>query len=161
VKIMNLFEDGLIEEYTEWKNANPENFSWWNLVNMKADLDTALAVAKLYCPDILIIEGCFILKDKYSKDSYNNWKMDCRNIKIDIEKMMNIYAVRDFLHINYKESKNEEDKIVALGNVLKYFWNMSFKERFPDKIIIVDVFEEDDGELFITVYEDEHNCNLK
>lgn len=154
---MKLFEDRLIEEYSEWKNANLDSFSWWSFVNMKADLDTALAFAKFFCPDILIIEGCFLLKDKYSEELYNSWKIECKNIKIDIEKMVNIYPVRDFFHINHKESENEEDKIVALGNVLKYFWDMSFRQRFPDRKIIVDVFEEDDGELFITVYEAESN----
>lgn len=154
---MNLFEDGLIKEFTEWKNANPEKFSWWSFVNMKADLDTALAFAKFFCPDVLIIEGCFILKDKYSENLYKAWKVDCKNIKMDIEKMMNIYSIRDFFHINHKDSENEEDKIVALGNVLKYFWSMSFRQQFPDKLIIVDIFEEDDGELFITVYEAKGN----
>lgn len=151
----NLFDDALIEEYVKWKDANPDNFSWWNFVNMKADLDTALAFAKFYCPEIIIVDGHFILKDKYSVDLYNAWKIDANNSKINIEKMMNIYAIRDFFHIHYKQSDNDEDKIVALGHVLKFFWDMSFKQRYPDKSINVVVFEEDDGEYFITVYEGE------
>lgn len=151
--MINLFEDALITEYVKWKDANPDNFSWWNFVNMKVDLDTALAFAKFYCPDIIMIDGCFILKDKFSKILYDAWKADCKGDKMNIEKMMNIYAIRDFFHINFTESDNDDDKIVALGHVLKFFWDMSFKQRFPDKLINVDVFEDDDEEMFITVYE--------
>ena len=46
-----------------------------------------------------------------------------------------------------------EEQIKVLGNVLKVFWTLSLKDRFPERNIVVEVFEEDDRELFITVYE--------
>jgi len=150
---MVLFDDGLIKEYVEWKNANPDDFSWWNYVNMKADLDMALAFAKFYSPEVIIIEDYFFLKDKFSKRLFELWKKECNNSKIDVEKMMNIYQLRDFFHINDQDTNNIDEKLKALGNVLKFFWEMSFSRRYPDKQVKVEVFEEDDEELFITVYE--------
>ena len=150
---MVLFDDGLIKEYVEWKNANPDNFSWWNYVNMKADLDMALAFAKFYSPEVIIIEDYFFLKDKFSKRLFELWKKECNNSKIDVEKMMNIYQLRDFFHINDQDTDNIDEKLKALGNVLKFFWEMSFSRRYQDKQVKVEVFKEDDEELFITVYE--------
>jgi len=150
---MVLFDDGLIKEYVEWKNANPDNFSWWNFVNMKADLDVALAFAKFYSPEVINIEGYFLLKDKFSKKLFEFWKKECNNSKIDVEKMMNIYQLKDFFHINAQDIENIDEKLKALGNVLKFFWEMSFSRRYPNKQVKVEVFEENDGELFITVYE--------
>ena len=148
-----LFDDSIVGEYLEWKNANPENFTWWNFINLKSDLQTALGFAKFFYPDIIEVDGCFLLKDKYSSKIFKGWKKDCNNNKTDIEKMMNLYEVGDFFHINRNEYKNEDIQIIALGNVLKHLWLLSFKDRFPDRKINVDVFEESDGALFITVYE--------
>lgn len=149
----NLFEENIISEYNEWKNANPNNFNWWKYVNVKADLQTALGFAKFFYPDIIEVEGCFLLKDKYNTEIFNGWKKCCNNAKTEIEKMMNLYEVADFFHINRTEGEDEEIQIIALGNVLKYLWTLGFKDRFPNKKINVDVFQENDGALFITVYE--------
>lgn len=150
---MELFDDKLVEEYTEWKNVNPDNFSWWNFVNMKANLDTALAFAKFFSPEIVSVEGYFLLKDKFSKELFESWKKECNCNKTSVEKMMNLYQLRDFFHINNEYTENEDEKIKTLGEVLQFFWEMSFKNRYPSKQIKVEILEEDDGELFITVYE--------
>ena len=94
----SLFEDDLVEEYIQWKKTNT-NFSWWNYVNLRSDVDVALAFSKFYCPDIIIIDNCFLLKDKYNKSIYDSWRIKCSN-KTDIEKMMNLYELEDFFHIN-------------------------------------------------------------
>lgn len=150
---MRLFNDDLIEEYSEWKAANPDNFSWWSFVNMKANLDTALAFAKFFSPEIIDIEGYFLLKDKFSKELFESWKAECNWDKTNVEKMMNLYQLRDFFHINISDEQNEDEKLKALGKVLKFFWETSFKNAYPNRQIEVRVFEEDDGELFVTVFE--------
>ncbi|MFW5437483.1 hypothetical protein [Paenibacillus apiarius] len=149
---MELFPDELISEFNEFKNANSNNFSWWNYVNMKSDLQTALAFAKFYYPDIVEVQGYFLLKDRYQEDLLQKWIADCDSEKIAVEKMMNLYELKDFFHINVNEDENEPEQVVILGNILKLFWTMSFKQRFPDKNIAVEIYEEWDS-LFITVYQ--------
>ncbi|MFS0574797.1 hypothetical protein AB1K83_04135 [Sporosarcina sp. 179-K 3D1 HS] len=147
-----LFKDEINEEFMGFKEVNEGDFTWWNYVNMKSDIHTALGFAKFFYPDIVRVEGCFLLKDKFSQKNFRRWKEDSQNNKVTIEKMMNLYQVKDFFHINVNEEVTG-DQIQALGEVLKQFWSLSFKDRFPNRNIIVSVFEEVDGELFITVYE--------
>lgn len=147
---MNLFNDNIIEEYNEWKSANPNNFTWWNYVNMKANLDIALAFAKFYCPEIIEIDGCYLLKDKFNQEIFDSWKTECKGNKICIEKMMNIYQIRDYFHVNQHD--DESEKIIALGKVLYFFWTTTLEKRYPNKTFKVEVYEEVDKELFITVY---------
>lgn len=45
---MLTFKDDLVKEYSDFKNVNPGNFSWWSYVNMKSDLQTALVFAKFF-----------------------------------------------------------------------------------------------------------------
>lgn len=147
----SLFEDDLVEEYIQWKKTNT-NFSWWNYVNLRSDVDVALAFSKFYCPDIIIIDNCFLLKDKYNKSIYDSWRIKCSN-KTDIEKMMNLYELEDFFHINQPlYNSNYSLKIRKLGEIIQYFWSLSFRERFKDREIIVDVFDQY-GDNYVTVYE--------
>ena len=69
-----MFKDNLISEFIKWRNANPKNFSWWNYVNLKSDLQTALGFAKLYYPEIVEVDGCILLKDKFSEELYELYK---------------------------------------------------------------------------------------
>ncbi|WP_346354352.1 hypothetical protein [Azotosporobacter soli] len=141
-------------EFMKWKEANRDSFNWWSYVNLKADLQTALGFAKFYWPEIVEVDGCIILKDKFSKEMYDSWKEDCKGEKTCIEKTMNLYQLRDFFHINTQDDGNLEEQIETLGNILLMFWNMSFKARFPERSIEAKVVRETDGELFITVFED-------
>ncbi|MBB4823293.1 hypothetical protein HNO89_000513 [Sporosarcina luteola] len=149
-----MFENEIHQEFMEFKEANDGDVSWWSYVNMKADLNTALGFAKFFYPDIVEVEGYFLLKDKFSARNLSLWKTDCQHQKAEVEKMMNLYQVRDFFHLN-AEDENVEDQIAALGKVLQTFWTLSFASRFPDRAISVPLWEESDGELFITVLEQE------
>ena len=64
-------------------------------------------ICKVFYPDIIEVDGCFLLKDKYSSKIFKGWKKDCNNNKTDIEKMMNLYEVGDFFHINRNEDENK------------------------------------------------------
>lgn len=146
----NLFDDSLIEEFTEFQNCN-DFFTWHSFVNMKADIDTALGFAKFFCPEIIIVDGCFLLKDRYDPEIFSLWKKECKT-KTDIEKMMNLCELEDFFCTNSEIDEHYTEKSLKLGEILKLFWSVSFRERFKDKEIVVELISEYD-EHFITVFE--------
>lgn len=149
---MKVFSDDLIEEYVDWEKANPNNFTWWSYVNMKADITTALAFSKFFYAELMEIDGYILLKDNFNLDRYLGWKKFCKNDKNPIERAMNTYEVRDFFHINTNyDDDNIEEQIEALGEMLKFFWSLSFKQQFPDRNIVVELYEEE--VLCITVFE--------
>lgn len=144
------FPDELISEYVSHKNLNGENFNWWSFVNMKSDIQTALGFVKLFYPDVLDVEGCFILKNRFFESIFKQWR-EKETEKSIVEKMVNLYEIKDFFHINVDDNDNQEKLQRAFGEALKQFWTMSFNERYPEKNVKVILFEEYD-ELFITVY---------
>ena len=50
---------------------------------------------------------------------------------------------------------NEKEKIEVLGNILRFFWTTSLEKMYPDKKLKVEIYEEPDEELFITVYSEQ------
>lgn len=151
---MKLFEDKIIEEYDMWKKANPNNFTWWNYINMKADIKMALAFSRFFYAELIEVEGCIFLKDYFSSERYSQWKSVCKNDKVSIEKAMNTYAIEDFFHINTDyDDKNITEQINELAKILKFFWELSIKQQLPDRRIITKVYNEEEI-LYITVFED-------
>ncbi|TCS96768.1 hypothetical protein EDD58_101409 [Hazenella coriacea] len=149
-----MFDDQLIKEFTEWSRVNEEHFSWWSYVNMKADIQTALGFAKFFSPAIVELEGCLFLKDQFSQRRFEGWKRSCNGDSTCMEKMMNLYQLRDFFHLNVQNEDDQQDELlITLGRVLEHFWSLKFKHQYPDREVIVEVFEEDDGELLITVFQ--------
>lgn len=147
---MKQFNDDLIPEYAEYKAMNGSKFTWWSYVNMKSDLQAALGFVKLFYPEIVNVDGYFILKDKFNEKILNQWKAEKMSVS-EVEKMTNLYEVADFFHMNKSSSENTDKMVHTFGESIRYFWNQSFAERFPDRKIKVDLFEEY-GTLFITVY---------
>ncbi|MFJ7914727.1 MULTISPECIES: hypothetical protein [unclassified Lysinibacillus] len=119
-----MFNDEINSEFMEFKDVNQGKFTWWSYVNMKSDIKTALGFAKFFYPDVIEVEGCFLLKDKFSEKYFEMWKKECQKNKVNIEKMMNLYQIRDFFHINVDEDENLEEQIQTLGEVLKIFWSL-------------------------------------
>lgn len=148
---MSLFRDDLISEYDQWKKHNGSDFTWWDYLNIKFDLQTALSFSKFFYPEIIEMDGCFFLKDKFDAEQLESWKSSCDEDKTCVERMMNFYQIKDFFDQNQNEEENEEEQVVVLGSVLKLFWNMSIQHQLSDPTIVAELFE-DRGDLFITVY---------
>ena len=64
---MELFNSDIISEYSEWKSANKDSFTWWNYVNLKADINAALGLAKFFYPEIIEKDGGIFLKDSFNR----------------------------------------------------------------------------------------------
>jgi len=136
-----------------YKKANHKSFSWWNYVNMKSDIQIELGFAKFFYPEIIEIDNCIFIKDNFSSERYEQWKVVC-NDKKTLEKAINSYEIKEFFHMNTDfEDKNINEQIQALGNILKKIWTLGFNERFPDMNIVVDIIEDDES-LYITVFQD-------
>ena len=150
---VNLFHADIVEEFVLFQDANRDNYDWWSFINQESDLDCALGFAKFYCPDIVLVDDCFFLKDRFFADIYEDWKKDLGNDVTAIEKMVNLYSLEDIFHINTEITPHYAEKFEALGRCLKFFWETSFRARFPERNVAVDVFREYEDETCITVYQ--------
>lgn len=151
---MEMIDPSIISEFTSWKKVNEDSFTWWSYVNMKSDIQLALGFANFFCPDLLLKEDCVLLKDHFDEEVYFDWKKELNGNKTEIEKIMNFYEVRDFFHIHSDENDPfYEEQVKSLAKAIQFFWSLSFNYYFPDKKIVVTVFEEYNTTC-ITVYEE-------
>lgn len=148
---MNLnFDYSLLKDYKLFEQANVGNWNILSHLNFNYDIDAALSFSKFFIPEFINHKGCLILSFLFKEEIFDAWYKDSIGNKIIIEKMCNLYEVKDFFHINSDITHpNFESKIFYLSNILKHSWQLVLNDLYPDKYIVDTFF---DDTYFITVY---------
>jgi len=144
----------ILFEYDIWQNANPNNWNITSYLNKFYDINAALALCKLYFPDFVEIKNCIIIGFRFDEKIFEQWYEEFNGDVSSVEKYCNLYDVADYFQINTIEYESEDlykKSIDELSNILKSAWEINLKLLYPDKKIVVEVFEEYDVKR-ITMY---------
>ncbi len=144
ISLLNI-ETSVLKEYKALEALNPARWNIGEYLNLKFDLNAAIAFSKLYFPDFIIHDGCTLLGFTYNETTFRQW-YDYYNGDIPaIESKCNKYELADYFQLNRPldeplESYNRA--IDEFGKLLKISWEINCKILFPDKNIVVEVFDE-------------------
>ncbi len=142
--LLNISEN-LLPEFDEIKNLNPENWDIGEYLNLKYDINAAIAFSKLFYPNFIVKDGCIIIGFRYNEESFKKWYKHYNGNIREIERMCNKYELMDYFSINRKTDEALDSynmKIDELGKVLKKSWEINCLLLFPEKKINVEVFDE-------------------
>jgi hypothetical protein len=135
----------VLKEYNALEELNPGRWNIGEYLNLKFDLNTAIAFSKLYFPDFIEREGCILLGFTYKEETFNQWYDIFKGDIPAIESKCNLYEIADYFHLNrsLNESLDSYNKAIdEFGKVLKTSWEINCKILFPDKNFVVEVFDE-------------------
>lgn len=142
-------DTNLLLDYTFFAEVNED----WNIekyLNFNYDISAAIAFSKLYFPTFIEYKGCIILESRFNLSIFNDWFEDLKGNISEVEKMCNLYEIKDLFHIN---SEGTIDEINQLGNLLKKSWELNLTQLYPNRNMEVIIFE-DDGNIYITLNSD-------
>lgn len=138
----------LLREYSDFEKVN-NNWNILSYLNYNYDINAALSFSKLFFPDFIESKGCVVLSFLYNVENFNEWFEEFNGNVSEVEKMCNLYELKDFFHIN---SENNEDALQEFGKVIQKVWEINLSILFPQKKFCINVFEEYSS-LFITLYQ--------
>lgn len=144
----------ILPEYRNIANLNPNGWDIGEYLNLKYDINAAIAFSKLYFPDFIEKEGCVILGFRYDEVSFKKWFEHFEGNVPEIERRCNSYEIMDYFGLNRNLEESLDlfnDKINEFANVLKRSWEINCQLLFPDRRIIVQVYDEYDTTR-ITLY---------
>lgn len=143
-------DTALLKDYQLFEKANSGSWNILSYLNFKYDIDAALGFSKFFLPDFIVHKNCLVLSFLFNEEIFDAWYSDTEGDRVKIEKMCNLYEVKDFFHINSDiEHKDFESKIFALSSILKYSWQMVLDDLYPNRYIVDTFF---DYSHFITIY---------
>jgi hypothetical protein len=144
----------VLREYKDIKALNPNNWEVTDYLNLKYDMNAAIAFSKLYFPDFIEKKGCIILGFRYDEEVFNEWYEHFKGNVPEIERICNRYELMDYFSIN-RNSDEQLDfynkQIDEFANVLKKSWEVNCQLLFPNRKMAVEVYDEYDSTR-ITLY---------
>jgi hypothetical protein len=147
-------DTSLLKEYKQLENLNPGSWDIGEYLNLKYDINGAIAFSKLYFPDFIEYDGCVILGFRFNKLIFKQWYDKFNGNKSEVERMCNFYEIKDYFHLNQVSYSNEEEynkALTAFAAILKSSWEINLRILYPSQSFQVDVFEEYDT-IRITLY---------
>jgi len=144
----------VLKEYRILEELNPGSWNIGEYLNLKFDLNAAIAFSKLYFPDFIEKEGCILLGFTYNEETFRQWYELFNGDIPAIESKCNLYEVADYFSLNRSENESLDSYNQAIdefGKLLKTSWEINCKILFPDRNIVVEVFDEFDTTR-ITLY---------
>ncbi|QKX03576.1 hypothetical protein HN014_01150 [Aquimarina sp. TRL1] len=140
-------DTNFLTDFKDFEKVNDD----WNVekyLNFSYDINAAIAFSKLYFPTFIEYRGCIVLESRFDEGVFEDWYKEFNGEIKQIEKMCNLYELKDLFHIN---SPNQSiGKIKELGKSLKISWEQNLKILFPNKDIEVSLIDENDS-CYITI----------
>jgi len=126
--------------------------SLMNHVANSYDIEAAVALAALFCPEFVEDDGCIFISEFYNGNVENLRKYHGSNK--EVEKFVNSWTLGHLLRTN-DDLDYEVGYIDEFAKAVQYFWQMRLNELFPDRDVVVEIGEDIMGEegLVVVVYQ--------
>ena len=127
-------DTSLLPIFQRYKDENASwdaNFDVWSYLSLRADSDLAAAFTKLFWPDFIEVDGCVILKRRYSPEILTRWMEQYGDDRRAVETTVNHVHVKDLFLNSTKESS--EQLYDFLVDALAFGWKQALQTRYPDK----------------------------
>ncbi|AVE43905.1 hypothetical protein KDV41_15290 [Providencia stuartii] len=110
----------------------PLDYSLPNFVSNCVGLESILACAGLFCPEIIEIDGViYRCENNNGKiEPYDGYGKDKRTL----EMVNNVFSFNDFFLSTITDAASDNEVLMTeFSNVLKYFWGIRLKSLYPNK----------------------------
>ncbi len=141
-------DTSIFSDFVEFENVNND----WSIekhLNFNYDIDAAILFSRLYFPEFIEVKNCILLKERYNVDNFEGWFDELKGDIREVEKISNLYEIKDLFHIN--DDSITSEKLLLLGDILKRVWKINLDLLFPSKKVDVYVFKEGE-DIYITLY---------
>lgn len=134
---------------------NPSGKTLMNHATNACGIDESLALAAVFWPKLVEVEGCVFMAEFYTQP-FSDLMKQFQEDKTRIERWVNAWSLADFFLLSSSPSVQDDTLISAYGDVLRFFWTLRLQTLFPEENFIVELAEEIEGErgLAITFYKE-------
>jgi len=143
----SIIDEKILRDFSEIRGR-----TLMNHVANSYNIETAIAFAGLFCPEIIEVDGCIFISEFYN-DNIDELKKLYKTAK-EIEMFVNSWSLQDLLK-NSEELDYSINYIEEFAKAIKYFWQTRVDMLFPDRNVVVEIGDGLMGEegLSVTMYQ--------
>jgi len=134
--------DTLIPELKDWNNGGGIDPESW--VGCEGNFRLAAAYSLIFWPSFTEVDG-MIFRGAMNRETLASWMENCSGNKKSVEATANHIHLVDLHHVGCPDASVE--RVIFLGNVLKQIYQVKLAAEFPNREIVVDFYEPEDGNL--------------
>jgi hypothetical protein len=138
-----------LADYRRWNEINPK-LSLMGYVCHNLTSDLAIAVTKLFSPDMIVYDEGLFLADLFDEKTFRQWKAHLGSEIQAIERVMNHLHLCDMLPcLNDLDNSN----IKYFGNVLTELWQCGLANRYQDRQVhVAGEWDEEEQDYVLTIF---------
>ncbi|MDQ6423103.1 hypothetical protein RB620_27100 [Paenibacillus sp. LHD-117] len=145
----SIANENLLKEF-----ANPMGKTMMNHAFNTCGIENYLSIATVLSPKILEVNGCYFISEFYN-GNIESLEQEYNFDRQKIEKHVNSWSLTDFFLLARDSSLDNDGIYFNFCKIIKYFWELWFKELFPELKFNIEIIENFMGEsdMAITVYQ--------
>lgn len=119
------------------------------------NIEQAISCSSLFWPEIIEVENCYFISQFYNNFDIKELKHKFNNDIREIERRVNVWSIADLFLTSQTDSIQNDAIFDEFTKILKFFWELRFKELFPEKTFVIELGYEMYKErgMAITVYQ--------
>lgn len=147
--LKSIVNDDIMNEFPEIRGRSLMNHAF-----NSCNIENTLSIASVFCPEIIEDDGYIFISEFYN-GGIKELKKQFNEDRKQIEMFVNSWSLAEFFNQPDDMLVHNDKVIESFGTILKHFWDLRFKELFPNREIVVELDDGIMGEngLTITVYQ--------
>ncbi|GHD54177.1 hypothetical protein GCM10010317_037890 [Streptomyces mirabilis] len=140
-----------IPDVREWTEAVGDGTDYLDYLSQHAGLGEWAALARVFMPRFVEIEGCVLWDRVYDPANFRTWQDQLQGDATSIEATLNEFRLWEYIDI--PEDSESEAGGLALAEEIAASWRRCLSERFPDRAFAVAASATEDGPVvgFVTI----------
>jgi hypothetical protein len=121
-----------LPRFEEWRRGFDGRVSLWDYASRKGGVTLALAFASLFWPQLIEVEDCILLKERYDPDAFRQWRAQLGDQREAIERAVNHVHLWDLFDAASEDVPDEG--LDCLAAAMAGTWAAAVAEQFPGRL---------------------------
>lgn len=122
--------------FVEWSRSFAPPATAIHYLSQRLSVTDAVVVLNLVTPPLIEVEGCVLLKDRYSLTSFAQWSAHLDGDTQAIERVINQVNLWDVFE---PADPAEEQAVGDIANTLAFLWPEHARRAFPDRMFRTEI----------------------
>jgi hypothetical protein len=131
------FDPFELRELAAWRNANGDRFTVFDFVGVAVSPTVAIALAELFWPRFVEVEGCVLIAERYDPANFRAWWQSLEGDIPRVEWVINHLHLWDLFPTG--DDPALDRGLQSLAQIIARCWEGALRQAFPDRQFMIEV----------------------
>jgi hypothetical protein len=124
-------DDVKLPRFEDWRQGFGGGVGLWDYASRKGGVTLAIAFARLFWPELIEVEDCVLLKERYDPTAFEQWRAQLGDQHEAIERTVNHVHLWDLF--DPASEGVPEEGLDSLAAIIAETWRCALARQFPGR----------------------------